>query len=259
MPLREGAPLKDMERVTVGEGVLVGCALTEMDPVLALERVPAPPKLPVEDRHKDTVGELDRVEEVEKLKLGVPLSTELADLDREGDPEALGQWVEVVVTEEEREVLALGEPPTPPFPVVEDPQGDTLRDWEGEVVWEALAVILMDPVPVTVDDRVRVGVGGGRVRVELAEGEEETEKVTDTLGLLDSVVVAEAHLENAGEGLKLELEHPVRVALGEREGVVLKHRVREEVGLRLGEVVCLGLFDAVMHTVLLLDLEGEGV
>lgn len=200
VPLREGAPLKDMERVTVGEVELVGCALTEMDPVLALESVPAPPKLPVEDRHKDTVGELDRVEEVEKLKLGVPLSTELADLDREGDPEELGQWLEVVVTEEEGEALALGEPPTP-FPVVEDPQGDTLRDWEGEVVWEALAVMLMDPVTVTVDDRVRVGVGGGRVRVELAEGEEETEKVAVTLGLLDSVVVAEAHLETAEEGL----------------------------------------------------------
>ena len=91
VPLREGAPLKDMERVTVGEVVLVGCTLTEIDPVLAHEGVPAPPKLPVEDRHKDTVGELVRVDEVEKLKLGVPLSTELGDLDREGEPEALGQ------------------------------------------------------------------------------------------------------------------------------------------------------------------------
>lgn len=41
--------------------------------------------------------------------------------------------------------------------------------------------------------------------------------------------------------------------------MALKHRVREEVGLRLGEVVWLGLLDVVMDTVLLLDLEGEGV
>ncbi len=237
VPLREGAPLRDTEEDTLRELVLLGCALS------------------VADKHRDAVGEVDGEDRGERLEPGVPDSTALADLDREGEVEALGERLEVTVVEGLGEAFTLEEPP-PTLAGVEDTQGDTLLDCDGEVEWEALAVVVMDPVKPPEGLWVREGC---RDWEELVEGELEVERVEDTLELPDTVGLMEAHMERAEEALKLEVGHPECEVEEDWEEVELKHRVGEEVGVRLGDSVVLELREGVRDAVGLLDWEGEGV
>ena len=87
--------------------------------------------LSVADKHRDAVGEVDGEDWVEGLDSGVPDSTVLADLDREGEAEVLGERLEVTVVEGLREAFTLEEPP-PTLAGVGDTQGDTLLDCDGE-------------------------------------------------------------------------------------------------------------------------------
>ena len=81
----------------------------------------------------------------------------------------------------------------------------------------------------------------------------------DTLELPDTVGLIEAHMEKAGGALKLEVGHPECEVEEDWEEVELKHRVGEEVGLRLGDTVVLERREGVRDTVVLLDWEGDGV
>ena len=81
----------------------------------------------------------------------------------------------------------------------------------------------------------------------------------DPLGQAERVVDTEGLLVTEEEAEKEAVVQVVRLVLGLREAVELRHRVREEEGERVGDREALALLDTLTVAEVLLDWEGEAV
>lgn len=95
------------------------------------------------------------------------------------------------------------------------------------------------------------------VPVRDIRGEFEADK--DPLGQAERVVDTEGLLVTEEEAEKEAVVQVVRLVLGLREAVELRHRVREKEGERVGDREALALLDTLTVAEVLLDWEGEAV